>query len=182
MREAHLNDEAIRQNLMQLPVAAVPGDVAARVRVIASHERERRVRRHRWLEKLSIEFSNLLKPLAVPAAGGLMSSLILFGTLVDNLNLQLYLNKDVPIGVHTQVAVDDLSPFLGTMGDFVVEVSVNEKGIATDFSVPNGRPDKKKLLEIGNLVLYSTFTPATEDGQPVPGKILVAVHHINVRG
>ncbi len=154
-----MNDDAIRQRLVQLPVAAVPSDLTAKLRVVASYERERRVRRHRWLDKLSLEISNLLRPLAVPAAGGLMSSVVLFGALVD-----------------------DFSPFLGTMGDFVVEVSVNEKGIATDFAVPSGHLDKKKLLEIGNLVLYSTFTPATQDGRPVPGKILVAVHHINVRG
>ncbi len=38
------------------------------------------------------------------------------------------------------------------------------------------------MREIGNLVLYSSFTPATAFGQPVTGKILVNILHINIRG
>jgi hypothetical protein len=37
------------------------------------------------------------------------------------------------------------------------------------------------MREIGNLVLYSTFIPATAFGQRVSGKILVGINHINVR-
>ena len=40
----------------------------------------------------------------------------------------------------------------------------------------------EQMHDIGNLVLYSTFKPATSFGQRVSGKILVGIHHIDVRG
>ena len=36
----------------------------------------------------------------------------------------------------------------------------------------------EQMHDIGNLVLYSTFRPATAFGQRVSGKILVGIHHI----
>jgi hypothetical protein len=172
----------VRRALQEMPQVRVPADLTARLRVIASHERTRRVRRFAWLERLGLEFNHLLKPLAVPAAGGLLSTMMLFFALVDTLNIQRYVIGDVPIGVRTQVMVDDFSPFAPNTEDLMVEVSVNEKGAVTDFSVPGGKLDRAQMLQLGNLVLYSTFTPATAYGKPIPGKLLVSFHHINVRG
>lgn len=176
-----MSDDDLRRELKGIVAREVPAHVTAALRVIASHERVRKSRLSTAWKRLVWESSNLFKPLAVPAAGGLLSSLLLFGALVNTLNFQRYLIKDVPIGVYTQVAVDDLSPFVGSE-DVLVEVSVDEKGIVTDFSIPSGKLSKAQELQIGNLILYSTFTPATADGKPVPGKLMVAVHHINVRG
>jgi hypothetical protein len=54
--------------------------------------------------------------------------------------------------------------------------------MVTDFEVPQGTSSPDELREIGNLVLYSSFSPATAFGQRVAGKILVNIHHINIRG
>jgi hypothetical protein len=178
-----MSEDRIRQALLDLPVAPVPEDLTLRLRVIASHERERRVNRFRWLSRLRMEVNDLFKPLAVPVAGGLLSSVLLFTALVDTLNVQMYLNqRDMPLGVYTQVSVGDLSPFGGNGEDLMVEVTIDASGRISDFSIPNGKVSKEQLRQVGNLILYSTFTPATAYGQPVSGKILVALHHINVKG
>ena len=176
------DDHPVRRALLALPPVCVPPNLTTRLRVAASHERDRRVRRFAWLDIISLNFNNLLKPLAVPAAGGLFSTLVLFLSLLDTLHVQPDLTYDVPIGVQTRVMVDDFSPFAANTEDLIVEVSVNEKGVVTDFRVPGGKIDKAQMLQLGNLILYSTFTPATTDGRPTPGKLVVAFHHINVRG
>lgn len=177
-----MNNDPVRQALLELPVASVPQGLSARLRVIASHECERRVRRFGWLDRKSLHFRNVFKPLAVPAAGGFLASVLLFGAMVDTLNVRRYLQDDLPLGIYTQVSVSELSPFGGEGGDVMVEVTVDEQGHVSDFSVPNGELSQQQLRQIGNLILFSTFTPATAYGQPVSGKILVALRHINVKG
>ncbi len=181
-----MNDDAVRRALLDLPVASPPADVSARLRVMASRERRRRLNRNQWrfplFDRISLAFSNLLRPLAVPAAGGVLSTLFLFGLMVDTLNVRQYLNKDIPLGIYTQATVEDLSPFAGNGTDVIVEVTIDRDGRVADYALPNGNVSHDQLLQIGNLVLFSTFTPATAYGQPVTGKILVALRHINVRG
>jgi hypothetical protein len=176
------DDHPMRQALLTLPTVSIPARLTTRLHVIASHERDRRVRRFAWFDTLSLHFNNLLKPLAVPAAGGLFSTFVIFLALLDTLHIQKYIGYDIPLGVRTQVMVDDYSPFAANTEDLIVEVSVNEKGEVTDFRVPGGKIDKAQMLQLGNLILYSTFTPATAYGKPVPGKLVVSFHHINVRG
>jgi hypothetical protein len=177
-----MSHDSARRALLDLPVAPTPPDLSARLRVIASHERRRRLHRHRWLERVWLELNDILKPIAVPACGGLLASMLLFSCLMDTLNVQQYLSKDIPLGIYTQVSVDELSPFAGNGGDVMVEVTIDPNGRVSDYSIPNGKVSQDQLRQIGNLILFSTFRPATAYGQPVSGKILVALHHINIRG
>jgi anti-sigma factor RsiW len=183
-----MKHDDVRQALLDLPVASAPADVTARLRVLASRERQRRMShsgwltRSAWLDRMSLACGHLLRPLAVPAAGGVLSSILLFGALVDTLNVRQYLTKDIPLGIYTQATVEDLSPFAGSGTDVIVEVTIDRDGRVADYSLPNGNVSHDQLLQIGNLILFSTFTPATAYGQPVSGKILVALRHINVRG
>ncbi len=177
-----MTDDSTRQALQDLPVASPPRELSARLRVIASHERRRRLDRHGWVDRIRLEINDLLKPLAVPACGGLLSSLILFSYLMDTMNVQQYLSKDIPLGIYTQVSVDELSPFAGNGSDVIVEVTIDPSGRVCDYSIPNGKVSQDQLRQIGNLILFSTFRPATAYGLPVSGKILVALHHINIRG
>lgn len=177
-----MSDETLRRLLAEIKPKAVPAEVSARIQVIASHERERVLRRNTWWDRFSHRMNLMLKPLAVPAAGGLLSSVLLFSALADTLNLRPYLTGDIPLGIYTQVSVDNLSPFAGDGDDVMVEVTIDPSGRVSNYAIPNGKISERQLRQIGSLILYSTFTPATAYGQPVSGKILVAFHHINVRG
>jgi hypothetical protein len=80
------------------------------------------------------------------------------------------------------VTMDDVSPFSVGGKDVLVQLTVDRNGLVSDFELPQGTASPEELKEIGNLVLYSSFTPATAFGQPVTGKRLVLINHINVRG
>lgn len=177
-----MTDEQVRRSLLRLPSAHVPDFLTTRLRVLASHERQRRLHRFGWASRLWLEFNNLLRPLAVPATGGLISTLLLFTALADTLDIRRYVVDDVPLGIYTQVTVANLSPFAARGEDLMVEVTIDENGQVSDFQVPSGKVSGAQLRDIGNLLLYSSFSPATAYGHPVSGKILVSLHHINVRG
>jgi hypothetical protein len=183
---------SVRLGLKGLPEVSVSMMLNTRLRVIASRERSRQVLRRDLAarfrdlkETAKLIFDNMLRPVAVPAAGGLLASFLCFGVIVDTLHVHVHSpwENDIPFGLYTQVAIDDFSPFSVNGKDVIVELTVDRNGVVSDFEVPQSNsvtPDE--LSEIGNLVLYSTFKPATQFGENVSGKILVSIHHINIRG
>jgi hypothetical protein len=118
----------------------------------------------------------------VPAAGGMLASFLCFGVIVDTLQYHPEWQNDIPVGLYTQVAIDDVSPFSVNGKDVMVQLTIDKDGSVSGFEVPQGTATEDEMREIGNLVLYSSFTPATAFGQPVTGKILVNILHINIRG
>ena len=184
---------SMRNGFRHLPVQAVPPLVATRLQVIASRERSRRLLSldpAAWLrDKLSsamMNFDNFLRPYAVPATGGLLASCLCFSLIAHTLQLRPYLvDNDMPVGLYTEVSIDDVSPFSFTGKDVTVELTVDANGAVTDFtpiSQGGSTPTAEELNQIAGLVLYSTFTPATRFGQRVSSKRLFAVRHLDYAG
>jgi len=180
---------ALREGLRSLPQRTVSPLLATKLRVMASRERSRQMRRRdfeaRWTEfvaQAKLLFDNLLRPLAVPAAGGLLASLFCFGLMLDSLHIGPTWQNDIPVGLFTQVTMDDVSPFCSKGQDVIVQLTVDADGNVSDFSLPQGSATPEEMQDIGNLVFYSTFTPATAFGQRVAGKILVGIQHIDIKG
>ena len=99
--DALARQQAARDALRGLNSPAVPAALSVRLRVIASHERERqlsrvsfRVRLRRWNARLHLHIDNLMRPLAFPFAGGLVSSMMIFGLLVPTLALNSHAFAD----------------------------------------------------------------------------------------
>jgi hypothetical protein len=180
---------SVRTGLKHLPQMNVSPLLRTRLRVIASRERSRQALRRNLAARMAdlrsrakLVFDNLLRPIAVPAVGGMLASFLCFAVIVDTLHYHPEWQNDIPIGLFTQVAIDDASPFSVNGKDVLVQLTIDRNGTVSDFEVPQGTASPEELKEIGNLVLYSSFTPATHDGQPVTGKILVTINHINIRG
>ena len=166
--------------------------LAVRLAVAASREHSRRRLRNsvaKWLHEAMVRarmtFDNLLKPLAIPATGGLLASFLCFFVIIDALHIDYYPGMDAPQGYYTEVVLDDLSPFDAHPAkegrDMLVQLTVDDQGSVRDVT-PQGNVSAAEMLEIGNLVLYSSFRPATRFGHPVTGKILVNIQHCRVKG
>jgi hypothetical protein len=180
---------SLRTGLRSLPKLSVSPLLRTRLRVLASRERSRQALRRNLAARIAdlrsrakLVFDNMLRPIAVPAAGGMLASFLCFGAIVDTLQYNPGWSNDIPVGLYTQVAIDDVSPFSVNGKDVMVELTIDRDGVVTDFEVPQGTSSPDELREIGNLVLYSSFSPATAFGQRVTGKILVNIHHITIRG
>jgi hypothetical protein len=181
---------SLRSGLRHLPLVHVPPILATRLQILASRERARLLAR-RDLDALLGElkslaklfFDNLLKPFAVPAAGGILASFLCFGLLVDTLQFVPDWQNDIPLGLFTDVMIDEPSPFSCNGSDVMVQLTVDSGGQVTDYALPQDRdPLPDELMEIGNLVRFTSFTPAKRFGQPISSKRLFLIRHISIKG
>jgi anti-sigma factor RsiW len=169
--------QRVRGMLRNLPAAQPSAELRMRLRVMASHERSRRLSRvsfgarlRAWHSQLALFADNLMRPLALPFAGGVLSSLVLFSTLVPNLMFQFRVANDIPTPFYTQAGLVLAAPSAFTDNEAAVELTLNERGQVTDYSIVFGKLDPSKLWD---LVHFSHFEPATLFGQPTSGKVIV---------
>ncbi len=185
--------KSLRTGLRNLPVRQVPNLLNTRLRVLASRERQRAELRRDWKGKfrelgwrVALMFDNMLKPFAVPAAGGLLASFLCFGIIVDTLHVNPTVENivnDVPVALYTEVMIDELTPFSFHGHDVMLQLTVDTHGKVTDFEVMQAEgASVDEVRDIGNLVMFSTFTPATRFGQRVSSKLLFSIRHISVKG
>jgi anti-sigma factor RsiW len=189
---AHLRGlSELSDGLKSLPAAAVPERLRTQLQVLASRERARRnatrtlpLALHTWAVNIRLAVDNLMRPLALPLAGGLVSALFLFALLVPTLGFRPSVLNDVPTGLYTAATLVEVAPPSINNDETVVELYVDAKGQATDFSVQQGKVSPAMQADLTKMMFCARFTPATWFGQPTNGKVLVSFRRINyvVRG
>ena len=189
-----------RRTLRSLPVRPAPLKLTTALLVVASKEKKRRAIRANWkarraeaADQLRLWRDNLMRPFAVPAAGGLagavLSTFCILGLFTPTLVMQCKAAHliDPPTGLITQPrlagTVMPLTP--STPGDLTVELTVDEQGRMVDYRLPDGpkiQDEARRKLE--NDLLFTRFTPATAFGQPILGKVRITFHHaqIDIKG
>jgi hypothetical protein len=178
----------LRGALRQLDRPELPARLVDGLRMLALSERLRRLsqvgfsaRAHRWAGRLQLVFENLMRPMALPFAGGVLSALVMFAMLVPSLAFPHNFRNDVPLWVlYTDPALQESNP--ADAGDeIVVEVTIDEHGRVQSYAVTQGQmtPEIKTTL-----ALFLHFTPSTVFGQPTWSRVLVSFHRsqISVRG
>lgn len=170
--------------LRELPAVEPPLalDLAIRLRLMPQH------RPSLW-DRWQVHLSNLMRPVALPAAGGLLSALILFGILLPAVQMTRAAGApgyDLPTDLVTEPRFKNASPFAVTE-DLLVEAWIDERGNITNFEVLSPTPmgaavEKMLLLQSTNVLLTTKFEPATRFGQPTAGKVLLSFRRINIRG
>jgi anti-sigma factor RsiW len=179
----------LRENLRSLPIALPPARLATDLQVLASKELLRSRRRssisaliRSWTDGARLLIDNLMRPLALPfVGGGLTSALFIFGMLMPNLGFLHNAANDTPSGIYTEASVIKVAAFASpgkSSDDTVVEVYIDGQGHMVDYNVVQGQ----MTGEIGNLLLFSTFTPATMFMQPTAGKVVIRRSQIVVKG
>jgi len=180
----------IQRALKQIPVAAPPAALTSTLRVIASQERSRReVWQQPWrlvAERFHLCVDNMMRPLALPFAGGFVSAMLLFAMLIPSFAVPRNLANDVPIWRFTEPAVKQLDPFILPDEECTVEVLVDGQGRMIDYTIQPGsnivnNSEFRRMLE--NKLLFTGFIPATAWGQPTAGKIVISFtrEHVNVK-
>ena len=164
-----------------------PPEVALRVRVALSQEMAN-ARRPRW-ESLLVRWQNAFNAIMVPATAGLITTIIIFGLLISFLYYpgQLSAANDVPTAFYTppelQFAPFELATGLSNADDLVVEAYVDANGRVQDYRILSG-PDNMKALpaELKNVLIFTTFRPATSFGRPTAGRAILSFSKIQVKG
>jgi hypothetical protein len=182
----------LRGALRQLDKPELPARLLVGLRMLAFNDRLRRLshvslaaRAHRWAGRVELVFENLMRPMALPFAGGVLSALVMFAMLVPSLAFPHNFRNDVPLWrLYTDPALEEMNP-VDAGDEIVVEVTIDERGRVQGYVVTQGRmtPEIENNLE-NNLVLFSRFAPATVFGRPTWGRVLVSFRRsqISVRG
>ncbi len=187
---------AVTASLRALPRLRASKDLTMRLRVAASRHlaERRRLESWRtaavyWFDLARVWCANLMRPVAIPAAGGLLTAVLLFSMLAPTLAVRAAsTGEDVPTILSTEAAVKQSILSFGVIqGDIVVDVLVDDNGRMVDYSAPPGQvwqhdPQLRRYIE--NTLLCTQFTPATTFGQPRMGRIRITLrgNSVEVRG
>ncbi len=194
-------NDPIRSMLGTLPKQQMPEYLRTNLRVIASRERTYAAA-HRtiattlrtWAANFSLLYQNLMRPLALPFAGGLTSALVMFGLLYPTLVSGYRPQFDSPGIIYEEAQVKELWPF-GLAGaskldsaTLVVDVTIDEQGRMIGYSVPTEgmqlMKDSVLRRSIENNLLVTKFKPANFFGAPTQGKLRITIQHsrMDVKG
>ncbi|MEN6532248.1 MAG: zf-HC2 domain-containing protein [Bryobacteraceae bacterium] len=186
----------VRSALRALPARRVPAHLTTALRVLASRERVRRLRwatlgslAAAWISTARLWLDNIMRPVALPIAGGVASAVILFSIMTPVFTPPGNgIADDVPTILSTEASFIRMGPF-STLNDedIVVVLTVDGNGRMIDYSTPSGQrwvndPEIRKSIE--NALLFTIFTPGTTFGKPAYGKVRVTFRRsaIDVRG
>jgi len=163
-----------------------PPDLVLRLRVALSQEMAAR-RRSPWTGIL-VRLENLCNAFMVPAAAGVVTAVIVFGLLIGLLVPNaMRQSNDVPTMLYTPPEIS-FSPFGLSMGSvnadsLVVEAYVDANGRVEDYKVLSAPNQAKDLSpELKNMLIFTTFKPATAFGQPTAGRAILSFSNIQVKG
>lgn len=185
--------QGLRIELRKLDAPSMPQGLAERLRVMASHEQARRLARATFTgrikvvsDRIGLMFDNMMRPLALPFAGGLVSALMIFGFLVPTLTfthayadqaLYTYADGEVmimgPNGAYTPVQESDNAPRIERPDARtpetanVVDLTIDPNGRVSDWSVASG----ELTPDLTNIIMFGQFSPATNLGVPIPSKV-----------
>lgn len=171
-----------QEPLQALPKLAPPADLSMRLRVLGSKEALRRRRLasaealFAHLRDLAKLWSSLLmRPYAVPAAGGVLSTVLFFSLLSPSLTIDRNILQDVPTALSTpaelEAAVSSMP--IGQTADIVVDVTIDGQGRVVSYSAPNGESwarNPEMVRRVENTLLFTVFKPATLLGEKVTGR------------
>jgi hypothetical protein len=183
--------QSLRSALLNVDRPPVPEDLHQKLRVLASHERARRVSRLTMAARMNLVkdrmhllFDNIMRPFGVPVASGLLSAVLLFALLVPSLSFAHRVGNDDPIDLVTYPQITNE----GALGDApeIEDPDSSGSGYETVLELkisPEGRVWNWKVLqgaltpELEQMILLRKFQPATLFGQPTWGTAVIGYRH-----
>lgn len=173
--------QEVRALLKALPQRQASHELRLALQINASKEA---ARRQRWAtapallvrarDRFELWKTNMMRPLAVPCAGGLMSALLVFAMFVQIHPVRANsLSNDRPTALYTEPAAKTLAPFEPPTADAEIEVSIDDQGRIASYEVVSGNThlDIEVRRSVERTLLFTEFTPATSFGQAIPSKL-----------
>ncbi len=178
------------------PVPA-PADLALRIRVQASFGRSPWLPLARLWSRAVMVFRNILEPLAVPAAGGIVTALAIFALLVQNVLVGVPVGgivpDDLPLNLVQPAQLERLAPFpvpgiaeangQPGSGPLLLEATLNANGEVLFYHIISGPNDAAVKRQIDQVLMFSRFRPQLGFGRPMDGgRLLLNFSGVYVHG
>jgi hypothetical protein len=183
----------LRLGMKKMVRPMVPSNLRERLQILASHERARTISRltmkarmENFSWRLHLLFENIMRPLGLPVASGLISAMALFALLTPSLSFAHRSDDDVrtPVATYPQLEetgeggeypeVEDADSF-GSNYEKVIELKITPTGYIWDWKVIKG--DKELTPDLKQMILTARFTPATIFGKPTYGVVTFLYKH-----
>ncbi len=177
----------LQRSLAGLTPKKAPPELTLRLKSALSREAARAG--HRFWEGFTVRMRNTAGAFMIPATAGVLSAIIFFGLLIGSLAAppRFGTQKDVPTVFFTPPMLQS-SPFGMAIGGvdadmIVVEASIDSAGRVQDYRLLSAPRDKEAVqTQLNNLLIFTTFRPATAFGQPTSGKAVLSFSIVNVKG
>jgi hypothetical protein len=171
--------QVIQAELRGLPKQQVPPELALRLRVRASQRLHRKL-----LRGFSLWFENALRPLLIPASGGVLTAIVFFGILMGSSFVPAATLPDVPLHLVTPPRVKELAPINFNTGDqpVVLLTQIDAEGRVMSYRILSGHLSPEISRDLDRLIYFSLFDPATTFGKPTDGQVVLSLRRITVRG
>jgi len=171
--------------LAKIGRAKAPEDLSLKLRLAISRESART--RQSYFGNTMFRLENSLRGFMVPATAGLVATIAIFALLMGFITPVQADTSDVPLLISTKPELQQ-SSFGMTLGaisedSLVIEAYVDANGRVQDYRILSD-PDKLQDLPhpVKNMLIFTTFRPATWMGTPRPGTAILSFSKINVKG
>lgn len=187
--------------LSRVPKNVPPADLAVRIKVAAAQVQQSQdwaSRFRQFREHGGIVLENVLRPLTVPATGGLFSAVLIFALvfqmIVPGITVRAVEN-DVPINLMRPAELLSLSDYpeswapekhdleLSLPHGLLVDVTVDAQGHMTDYQILSGPTSLELRHQLDQMLLLSRFSPMLSFGRPTAGgHVVLSFSAVRVRG
>ena len=167
----------------------MPENLGLKLRLAISHESARR--QGHWLDVFTARWENVLRPFLVQYSVGLVSALILTGTITllvgEVAAPQAVLANDEPLGAlttpHFLYSAAASQP-VTTPDDsvIIIQAQVDAAGEVYDYKILSGPQDPQVEAQVRNELMLQHFEPARAFGEPIRGQVLITFAGAVVRG
>ncbi len=184
MREPEVQTE-MRNLLRGLPSHRAPEELRLALRIAASKES---ANRRRWAampvpfvrlrESFELWKANMMRPLALPFAGGLTAAILVFTMFVHTYPVRAnFFNDTATTEIYTAPMAKTLAPFEPATADAEIEVTIDELGRIANYAVVGGDESLEEELRrsVERTLLFTEFTPATSFGQAISSKLRITL-------
>jgi len=171
--------QSVREELRALPRRQVPPELALRLRVQVSQRLNKQPSSDLW-----VRFENALKPLLIPATGGVLTAVICFCLIMGSEVTPMTNIPDVTVQVFTPARVQALAPMDFNTGEngLVLVTQINAEGRVKGYRVLSGAGSPELMDRLDRMIYFSVFQPATMFGKPTDGEVVLSLRRITVRG
>jgi anti-sigma factor RsiW len=171
--------QLVREELRALPRRQVPPELALRLRVQVSQRLHKNPFSLLW-----VRFENALKPLLIPATGGVLTAVICFCLFMGSHVVPITDAPDVTVQWATPARVQELAPmdFVSDDNGLLLVTQINAEGRVKGYRLLSGQGSPELMQRLDRMIYFSIFQPATMFGRPTDGQVVLSLRRITVRG
>jgi hypothetical protein len=190
--------QKLQQLLAKTDRVAPPSTLSVEIRMALARARENSNPVH-WLRRLydraDMMRQNILAPLALPAAGGLVSAIMIFTMVLPTyatgpLRNFLGVIDQMPAMSFQPARIDTLAGFsVSGLGDsssksgVVVEATVGVDGDVVDYRILAGPDNPAVRRSLDQILLMSRFHPEVSFGRRIAGgRVIMSFSSVDVKG